>query len=131
MAGNTIEKITSEIVSFYELANRYRPDNDIECRARFRRALQAKLQPYVDNKSIVSYTVVCDESNNAGGIKQPVKMDVFVKITSKLPHYIISVPLKPQQATTEKSSSLLNELNEVADGAASLWGRLRRKIKPG
>ena len=130
MTEKIIEKITSEVVSFYELANRYRPDNNIECRAKFRRTLQAKLQPYVDNKSIVSYTVVCDESNNTGAVKQPVKMDVFVKITSKSPQHIISLPLlKPQQAATAKSSSLLNELNEVADGAASLWGRLRRKKK--
>ncbi len=129
MAENIIEKITSEIVSFYDAANRYRPDNTIECRAKFRRALQAKLQPYVDNKSIASFTIVCDESNNTGGAKQAVKIDVFFRITSKSSQDIISLPLKPQQATTANNGSLLNELNEVADGAASLWSRLTRKKK--
>ncbi|MDP3875986.1 MAG: hypothetical protein Q8Q50_03295 [Methylobacter sp.] len=128
MAENIIEKITSEIVSFYDAANRYRPDNTIECRAKFRRALQAKLQSYVDNKSIASFTVVCDESNNTGNTKQPVKIDVFVRITSKSSQDIISLPLKPQ-ANTAKNGSLLNELNEVVDGAASLWSRLTGKKK--
>lgn len=129
MAETLIEKITSEVFSSYAAATQYRPDNDIACRTKLRRAIQSKLQPYVDNKLIVSYTVICDETNNVTrDIKQPVKLEVFVKITKHSPQHIISLPLKkqnqPHQMTAQKNSSFWSELIDRADW---LWNKLIRK----
>jgi hypothetical protein len=131
MAETLIEKITSEVSSYYAVATQHRPDNDIACRTRIRRAIQSKLQPYVDSKLIASYTVICDETNNVTlDIKQPVKLDVFVKITKHSPQQIISLPLKkpdqPHQTAAPKSNSLLGA---VIDKADLLWDKLTGKQK--
>ncbi len=132
MTKDLIEKITSDVVSSYTVATQYRPDNDIACRTKLRRAVQAKLQPYVDNGSIASYTVICDETNNVSrDIKQPVRLDVFVNITKhSRPHHIISLPLKkqnqPQRREVQKTNSFWNELKELVD---MLWGKLTGKKK--
>ena len=131
MSENLIKKITSEISSYYTVANQYRPDNDIAFRAKLRRTIQSKLQPYVDNKLIISYTVICDESNNnTRNVKQPVKLDVFVKITKSSSQYIISLPVsntvQPQQTKAPKSSSLLDSSIDSAD---LLWNKLFGKRK--
>lgn len=131
MSENLIKKITSEVSSYYTIANQYRPDNDIAFRAKLRRTIQSKLQPYVDDKLIISYTVICDESNNnTHNVKQPVKLDVFIKITKSSPQHIISLPVSntapPQQMKAPKSGSLWDSSIDTAD---SLWNKLFGKRK--
>ncbi|MDO9138791.1 MAG: hypothetical protein Q7U38_00490 [Methylobacter sp.] len=134
MSKTLIEKITAEISSYYTTATQYRPDNNIAFRTKIRQTINSKLQPYVDKKLIASYTVVCDESNNVSrDIKQPLRLDVLLEVTKKSPRHIISFPLKqesqPQQKAGQKSNSLWNELNDISDGAVSLWDKLTGKKK--
>ncbi|MFU8788545.1 MAG: hypothetical protein ACNA7G_05910 [Methylobacter sp.] len=134
MSETPIEKITAEISSYYASATQYRPDNNIAFRTKIRQALNARLQPYVDKKLIASYTVVCDESNNTSrDIKQPMRLDVLIEISKNSPRHIISLPPsktdKPQQTTGQKGNSLWNELNDISDGAVTLWDKLTGKKK--
>lgn len=126
MSENIIEKITSEVSSYYAAATRYRPNNDLAFRTKLRRAIQSKLQPYFDSKLIDSFTVICDETNNdTRDVKQSVKLDVIVRISKSSPQHIISLPSgKPKQQlqmTAEKRNSLWHK---SIDGAESLWGKL-------
>ncbi|TAN70802.1 MAG: hypothetical protein EPN17_03975 [Methylobacter sp.] len=123
MPETLIEKITSEVSSYYVAANQHRPNNDLAFRTKLRKTLQSKLQPYVDGKLIDSFTVICDESNNdTRNVKQPVRLDVIVRISKSSPQHIISLPSrKPNQQdqiTPEKRSSLWDK---SIDGAESLW----------
>lgn len=134
MPETLIEKITSEVSSAYAAATQYRPDNDIACRTKMRRTLQTKLQPYVDSKLIVSYLIICDDSNNVThDIKQPLMLDVFVEISKRSPRHVISLPLKKQnqsqQSTAPQSNSVWNELNDISDVVVLLWGKLTGKKK--
>lgn len=134
MPETLIEKITSEVSSAYAAATQYRPDNDIACRTKMRRILQAKLQPYVDSKLIVSYLIICDDSNNVThDIKQPLMLDVFIEVSKRSPRHVISLPLKKQnqsqQSTAPQSNSVWNELNDISDVVVLLWGKLTGKKK--
>ncbi len=129
MPETLIEKITSEVSSAYTAATQYRPDNDIACRTKMRRTLQAKLQPYVDSKLIVSYLVICDDSNNVThDIKQPLMLDVFIEVSKRSPRHVISLPLKKQNQS-QQSNSVWNELNDISDVVVLLWGKLTGKKK--
>ncbi len=126
MPETLIEKITSEVSSTYAAVNQYRPDNDLAFRTKLRRTIQSKLQPYLDGKLIDSFTVICDETNNdTRDVKQPVKLDVFVRISKSSPQHIISLPARKSnqqdQTTVEKRSSLWHKL---IDDAESLWDKL-------
>lgn len=126
MSETLIEKITSEVSSYYAAVNEYRPNNDLAFRTKLRRTIQSKLQPYLDSKLIDSFTVICDETNNdTRDVKQPVKLVVIVRISKSSPKHIISLPSrKPNQQdqmTPEKRSSLWHK---TIDGAESLWNKL-------
>jgi len=126
MPETLIEKITSEVSSAYAAATQYRPDNDLAFRTKLRRTIQAKLQPYLDDKSIDLCAVICDETNNdTRNVKQPVKLDVIIKISKSSPRHIISLPpRKPNQqgqTTVEKRNSLWHK---SIDGAEVLWDKL-------
>ncbi len=134
MPETLIEKITSEVSSAYAAATQYRPDNDIACRTKMRRTIQSKLQPYVDSKLIVSYLIICDDSNNVThDIKQPLMLDVFIEVSKRSPRHVISLPLKKQnqsqQSTAPQSNSVWNELNDISDVVVLLWGKLTGKKK--
>jgi len=126
MSETLIEKITSEVSSHYAAVNQYRPNNDLAFRTKLRRTIQSKLQPYLDGKLIDSFTVICDETNNdTRDVKQPVKLDVIVRISKSSRQHIISLPSrKPnqqEQTTAGKRSSLWYK---SIDGAELLWDKL-------
>jgi len=126
MSESLIEKITSEVSSYYAVANQHRPNNDLVLRTKIRKTVQAKLQPYLDRKLIDSFTVICDESNNdTRDIKQPVKLDVIVRISKSSPQHIISLPAKTtnqqNRSTAGKQSSLWQKSTV---GAEILWNKL-------
>jgi hypothetical protein len=126
MSESLIEKITSEVSSYYAAANQHRPNNDLVLRTKLRRTIQSKLQPYLDGKLIDSFTVICDESNNdTRDRKQPVKLDVIVRISKSSPPHIISLPAKTanqqDRMTAGKGSSLWQKSTV---GAEILWGKL-------
>jgi hypothetical protein len=135
MTENLISKITAEVLSSYAVATQHRPDNDIACRTMIRRAIPSELQPYVDSNLIASYTVVCDESNNtARDIKQPTRLDVFVKITKQSRTHIISLPLKkqkqPQQMEVQQNNSFWDGFwDDLNDLANLLWDKITRNKK--
>lgn len=124
-----IEKISSEVSSYYALATQHRPANDIAVRTKIRRAVQAKLQPYIDKKQIASCKIVCDESNNnTRDATQPVKLDVIVKITNASPEHIISFPsgqaTQQSGAAGPKGNKTLDKLSGKAD---TLWDKLFKR----
>ncbi|MBL6986158.1 MAG: hypothetical protein ISR72_03765 [Methylobacter sp.] len=125
MSEALIEKITSEVSSYYSAATQYRPNNDLAFRTKLRKIIQSKLQPYFDSKLIDSFRVICDESNNdTRDVKQPVRLNVIVRISKSSPQHMISLPLRkpdPQQMTVEKRSTLWHK---SIDGAELLWGKL-------
>ncbi|MCK9636600.1 hypothetical protein V3O24_17655 [Methylobacter sp. Wu8] len=126
MSETLIEKITSEVSSYYAAVTQYRPNNDLAFRTKLRRTLQAKLEPYLDGKLIDSFTVICDETNNdTRDVKQPVKLDVIVRISKSSPKHIISLPSgKPNQQdqmALKKRSSLWYK---SIDSGESLWNKL-------
>lgn len=126
MPESLIEKITSVVSDYYATANQNRPNNDLVLRTKLRKTVQAKLQPYLDGKLIDSFTVICDESNNnTRDIKQPVKLDVIVRISKSSPQHIISLPARKtdqrDRITAGKRSSLWQKSTV---GAEVLWGKL-------
>jgi phage tail sheath protein FI len=125
MSETLIEKITSEVSSYYTTVNQYRPDNDLALRTKLRKTLQAKLQPYVDGKLIDSFTVICDESNNdTRDVKQPVKLEVIVRVSKSSPQHTISFPSKTNQQD-QKTANRHNSLwDKSKGGAESLWDKL-------
>lgn len=129
MAEKLIEKIISEVSATYATVNQYGPDNNFELRSKLRKAVQTKLQPYVTDKLIDSFAVVCDESNNnTRDVKQAVKLDVIVQVSKSTPRYIIALPSQKSDQRNAKTANGRSSLwNQSKIGADSLWAKLFRK----
>lgn len=115
MTDKLLEKISSEASSVYAVITQHSRGNDLTLRTNLRRAVQVKLQSYVDKKLIASYNVICDESNNdQHQARKPVRLDIFIKITPSSPQYVISLPsAQPKQQPTA-----------AVPAGNSLWSKL-------
>ncbi|MGZ5052665.1 MAG: hypothetical protein ACXWF8_14580 [Methylobacter sp.] len=126
MTEKLIEKIISEVSAIYATVTQYGSHNNFELRSKLRKAVQTKLQTYVTDKLIDSFAVVCDETNNnTRDVKQPVKLDVIVKVSKSTPRYIIALPSQKSDQRNAKTVNGQGSLwNKSKVGADSLWARL-------
>ena len=79
--------------------------------------------------------MICDDSNNtARDLKQPIRLDVFVKITKQSRPHIVSLPLKkqnqPKPMDVPQNNGFLDEFwDELNDLAEWLWNKITRNKK--
>lgn len=127
MSNNLIAKITSEMSSVYGAVTQHSRLNDLNMRANLRREIQSKLKVYVDNKSIVSFKVICDETNNnLHGSSEPIKADIVIKINPNSHQHTVSLPLEKLAHHPKKTVSSQKTVapKKPVSKKSSLWTKL-------
>ncbi|MGZ5051938.1 MAG: hypothetical protein ACXWF8_00405 [Methylobacter sp.] len=127
MSNHLIAKISSEMSSIYGAVTQHSRLNDLNMRANLRREIQSRLKAHVDNKSIASFKVICDETNNnLHGSSELIKVDIVIKITPTSHQHVVSLPLEKSAHHPKKTVSPQKTVatKKAAPKKGSLWTKL-------